>query len=720
MVFFLPQLTSSGVPFYRDTLVSQIPWRHFIRQELLAGRLPHWFPYEGLGVPFIGQIAPATFHPQTLLFLPLPAALAVKWNLLCAYLLGLVGAYRAARALALRRTSAVGGAFAFAFGGYALGIAHNLQYVTPLCTLPWVLAFAARLGVRRRVKDAVVLGAAWGLLFLGGDPQAFAFAPLLILAALVAVSAPLRLLWRHLLAAFGLAVALSAIELLPATAVAADSVRAAGDARDATSTVWALHPWRALELLSTGLVPDEVRNDVVRGLFGGTSGLWATSIFAGACALLLAALSLTPAMRKRAWPFCGVALLGVWLALGAHGGLLPVLLKVTPLIDRFRYPEKYLSLTAVTLSVLTAFGMEALQTERRRALFAGGILAAVSSAMGFAWTPATLRALWSGGSPTDELLSVVADAGRAGFFRAAVFAALATLLFFLSSRRRMEPLLCLLLLGELLVNQHQLPLVPRAVVEERPSTAAALPVLDYPVRVMASHDVRVLLAPTLPTGAAWTRAVRESLRSDTSALEGINALGLNLPAAPLRYALALGGTRDTSLLLAGRFGACHRTFPVDELHFGVSPLTCRARAELVHAISASSSDEAAQKLHRGEAATVIEGGEGPLPQGTVTLVQYSAGEVTLRTASAEGGHLILREQFARGWRARVDGAAVPVLSADVAAMAVAVPAGEHEVVFHYSSPRFAAGAALTLATLLAAAFALWRGRSAVPRESIHR
>jgi hypothetical protein len=61
-----------------------------------------------------------------------------------------------------------------------------------------------------------------------------------------------------------------------------------------------------------------------------------------------------------------------------------------------------------------------------------------------------------------------------------------------------------------------------------------------------------------------------------------------------------------------------------------------------------------------------------------------------------------------GWRARIDGADAPLHRANFAFRAVEVPAGEHEVEFAYEPASFRAGAALSLASLLALAFVTGR------------
>ncbi len=56
---------------------------------------------------------------------------------------------------------------------------------------------------------------------------------------------------------------------------------------------------------------------------------------------------------------------------------------------------------------------------------------------------------------------------------------------------------------------------------------------------------------------------------------------------------------------------------------------------------------------------------------------------------------VLHVPRAVGWRALLDGREVPVVTANLAAMGVVVPAGEHQVEWRYSPPGLAAGLALT-------------------------
>jgi uncharacterized membrane protein YfhO len=68
-----------------------------------------------------------------------------------------------------------------------------------------------------------------------------------------------------------------------------------------------------------------------------------------------------------------------------------------------------------------------------------------------------------------------------------------------------------------------------------------------------------------------------------------------------------------------------------------------------------------------------------------------------------GGFLRVSGRYDRGWSARVDGRAVPVLRADGVFRGAVLPAGRHVVTFRYRNRAEHAGRWLALAGLLAVA-----------------
>ena len=63
--------------------------------------------------------------------------------------------------------------------------------------------------------------------------------------------------------------------------------------------------------------------------------------------------------------------------------------------------------------------------------------------------------------------------------------------------------------------------------------------------------------------------------------------------------------------------------------------------------------------------------------------------------------LVVRDSFARGWNASVDGQRAPVLRANGKHRAIPVPTGTHEVELHYRPPGLRGGLLLTLLSALA-------------------
>jgi len=57
--------------------------------------------------------------------------------------------------------------------------------------------------------------------------------------------------------------------------------------------------------------------------------------------------------------------------------------------------------------------------------------------------------------------------------------------------------------------------------------------------------------------------------------------------------------------------------------------------------------------------------------------------VDLRVAADHPGTLVVRQSFAEGWQAQLDGHDTPVRPADVLFQAVQVPAGQHLVTLRY-------------------------------------
>lgn len=103
-------------------------------------------------------------------------------------------------------------------------------------------------------------------------------------------------------------------------------------------------------------------------------------------------------------------------------------------------------------------------------------------------------------------------------------------------------------------------------------------------------------------------------------------------------------------------------------------------------------------------------GQAGAAPGTVAIVSYELNEVTLAADVAAPAFVVLADTYYPGWRAAVDGEAVPVYRANTIMRAVHVPAGEHTITLAFRPWDFLIGAAVSGLILLGCLLALlyWR------------
>ena len=727
--FFAPQLWSDGVPYFRDALLTYYPILVYLRERLLHGELPQWYPYEALGSPFIGQVVTQTFYPLTYLLLPFAAATALKILVLGSYLAALFGAYRWARCFTARRPAAVGGAFAYAFGGYALSMSSNPNYLLAVATLPWVGWAAWRLVSRTQLKDVGVLAICWAMLFLTGDVQTF-----LVVAAVPLFAVMSFGFTRKRVAALALAVGLTslviAIELVPALILDRGSLRTIGTPGAGHGLIWALHPARLFGLVIGEWVPDSVRIPMARALFGGQTSFWAMSVFAGVATIVLA-LGGAVTGGKRRWVGLTLAALGLWLALGNRGYLLPALWKIAPTLAQFRYPEKYLVFFWLGLVPLVSLGIEAAGQGRRAIMGIALALAAsllalfvtlqLSHPVDFLWR--SLCCTLPSGSP---LPTTVNPAWAQSALFGLLFALAVAVVSWRSRAGRDLTWLLPVLIGlELVrVNNVQAALVDRSYIE------APVPLLE---RIAHSGEdgappARVIRASTRPLPALisadnreWVARSRASAFPDTNGPSHVSVFGFELPAESARYALALGPGGDRQRALGPVFNGCFRLEDVgappvvnavevgreDSLGYLAWHIPCAPRAYLssarqVRDIRAASS--ALPNLRDPEQAFWEGGPVLASGGGTVHWLEYRPEHLVLDVDAQTPSALVVNDLYSPGWSAVVDQRPAPVYPTNVAVRGIPIPTGRHHVELTYRAPGMVLGTTLTSLGFLAILF----------------
>lgn len=267
-------------------------------------------------------------------------------------------------------------------------------------------------------------------------------------------------------------------------------------------------------------------------------------------------------------------------------------------------------------------------------------------------------------------------------------------------------------------------------------------VADKPILVPgdASYEATEvwLLAPgvppevrvTTPDGRAWTGTPVERIAPD------LYRVAFPEPAAVGEIALLPCGNAatdcavDAVTLVDARDGTFSSlTMPPYRLIFSgdvkiYENLSVLPRAFLVGGWRWVPDSPAAVAAMRDEAfdpiqsAVIVGDGTDAAPTtagvGRATIVDYTPESIRLRAAVEQDALLVLADAFYPGWQATVDGQAVEVAMVDGMFRGVFLPAGEHEVAFHYRPSSFRAGTVASLVgvalTVLIAVWSLWSGR----------
>ena len=105
---------------------------------------------------------------------------------------------------------------------------------------------------------------------------------------------------------------------------------------------------------------------------------------------------------------------------------------------------------------------------------------------------------------------------------------------------------------------------------------------------------------------------------------------------------------------------------------------------------------------------VLLDGEGPAlsgpidPTPTVRIADYQPERVVLEVSSRYDGILVMADSWFPGWKAAVDGRPTKILRGNLLLRAVAIPRGNHQVMFRYDPASFRLGVFMSIFAFLIA------------------
>lgn len=724
-------LLSGQVFAERDLITLHWPNRALLlRAWAEGGGLPTWNPYQQQGLPLAANPHYALWHPLTWLFLVLPFGLACNLQVLLPLAATALGMFHLLRIMGRAPLAAIYGCMVWSLGGVALSLSNLLPVLFTLAPLPW--AVACTLAARRApgVKPLVGLAVAIAFGCAGGEPVSLAIlAAAVLVVSLAGVETategadeqPITKRVTTVVGAGLLGCGLAAIVLLPASELFAQSARARSVSLP-EGLAWSLAPARLLELV----VPPA---SAVLGE-GADSLLWSPRLYGGREPLVYSLYlgCLLPGLvwvglrrMRRAWAVLAVG--GLVLSLGASVPLAARIAARLPLLGGFRFPEKWLVLSAFVAVVGASRGFDALTANEGHACRSVGrccgaialIAGATVTAVLLGWPPwvatpppGALSGAWQTGARLTLAWQMLLALGTSGVVRclgrgrrgglAAALIAISGLDLAVAGRP---------LLG--FVPRESLLLPPEFL---RPllATGGTHRIFHAPCAYdVAGLQVRSLGCPPLTAALG----VATSLELDTDRTQPWWASGSADEVLALRRVdptafaaqLARRGI-DGTVVKAGP-GARDEPHP-QALRVAVLPLPgAQPDVFCPQAVVGLSSRLGWREVVRslGPAArttVVLEPADAntTVPLATPCVVHDvaitpGAIEFSVDAPGGDGTLVAINSTWHPGWRATCGGATAPILRADLSLMALVVPPGCRRVSLRYRDVWLDAGAVVS-------------------------
>ena len=755
--------TTTRIFFVRD--LGLFFWsRHlWLRHTIASGALPLWDPHVAAGQSAIADALNQLLMPITLTVRLLPSDV-VSFNLWVALPLPIAaaGTWLFARRTHAPAASALG-TILFVLSGPMVASLNAPNLSWSLAAMPWVLWAMDRAHERPDASRCAVAALAVALQALSGEPVTLAATGVML--AVLTVWAPGARLRRAavLCVCLGTGLLLAAGQLLP-TLVA--GVRANRGALT-TPDFWSLHPLGLFETVMPhvfGNYYEAFLADMpwMSALNSGREPFY-YSLYLGPLTLLLAATGLaTRPRRTSAW--AAIAIVFTVAAMGAHTPIYPLARRLFPALAYFRFPVKYIVISAFAVAMMAADGWAAAQNRASRhrvtnvavwigiAAAAGAVFAVAAVAV----APASLR---------------VADVLAR---RVHVEDAVAAAAYLVHG----WPPLAARAAGLLLIGSALLALIARHTAR---SQAVA-----YVLLAAACVDLAVVNGDLNPTSAVenmsapdWYRALASSDRvyvggrlrgymnpkdrdattaweipAEASAVEGRIALNAEIPMAPSGWDVREALSYDLPVLWPSEYEATVRRFEqaseaeravflrrsgvrwcvlpddrsgwpmvtrIPRWHMALFDCDPTATRVFVTTRASSGQDPAWQREAlfdpsvsdeevRLEALPPLSGRGGPPHAPGAAIVFDGTDDVRLEATLDREGYVVLRDSFDPAWSVDVDGGPGTIVRADGLYRAVRLAPGRHVIRFEYRPRAVAAGLMASGSTALVLVIAVFAAR----------
>jgi hypothetical protein len=702
-------------------------WLNHIVMNIRQGTLPLWDPYTGSGSNFSAEMQTGAFSPLNLLLIPfrlnkegLLWPQSYHWLYAFIHFLGACFMFALARQLKLSRFSAIIAGICFSLGGFVLHVPWPHMYESAIW-LPLVFLFFLRALDAQNVKKAILYasasGLAMGMTILAGGLHLAIMEGIVVFATAVFVYFhPQILPGKYQNRSLGFLLLICAAVLVSGFCAGAIQILSS---LEYSSRAYRWIGGNAPAVVANAKIPYAYLKDRVspQALFGmvfpisygiGGNGE-AISPYMGVFPLLAVIIGVVK-YWSRVWVryMAGLAFLAYLYSLGEMSFFYGLLYSIVPYLWMAREAGRFMCLASFAMSILAAFGIEALLSNtnpksdwgRWNRVLAGIVIACSLVLLIVALFGRPEINPWMAFSILLILLSYglfqYIIRGNTGISSRVLIVAL---IFFdigafdWSARNLIETE------SSGGVNHLARLMSCRGAVEFLKSRPG-----PYRVRIDADPKPNISSAFHVPTVHNFGAAALK----DVTTLSGHDTQLLNA-----RYVLKPASVQEPGAIYQDKVWKVYENTKVCPAAWIVHKTTVDPSVE--HLLTLLD----AQRINLNETAVVSSpldtALETPPEGGTERAIfrRYEANKLELDVQTEGRGFLVLSEIFYPGWRATVNGNRVQIHKADGILRGIVVPRGQSKVVLRYVPMSIYAGGILSLfafgGTLIAFVFH-WRRR----------
>jgi len=714
LLLYFPVVFGSKVMFSTDTLYFNFPMYHYLHQAYHDGFIPFWNPNQFAGLPFMAVLQTAVFYPPSLIFFLDDFTLAFNLNLVFHHGVLVAGTYILTRFWGFSPVAALCSSLTALLGGFFLSISTFSNHFHSAAWFPlFFFCFEKFLRYKSTRYFLLSIGTC-SLQTLAGSPEYSILSTLLIFSHTLVIrretSRVLENVFLLGLVVLG-ALAITAFQLLPTWLFARESIRDFG-MEYVHHARWSMDPSALMHLLfatpatQPQLLPSQGSPGYLNSIY---MGIVPASCLAGALCLL---------KFDRLIRFWWIAFwVGIFFALGKFNPLYPFFFDWTPLLHKFRYPEKFFFISAFSLTALAGAGVDFL-------LKAG--TAEPARFKKFLWILLTLLAV--GG----VLYGVYPETKS-------IYPLLLLALFSLSGGlllwKRIAPpvfggiALLIILIDLMTHNQSLMSFADRKYFDEAPPVVAVLAQDQDKMNFRIFSQFNLFKSPQHPSSLSQFTVtlldyqdMKNLLDKSIGTIYGLQTVAGNLGAETkdqgIYNHIFVRAALQKQLRILERFNVKQvitadqwQTAPDGSLVHPtalVSEIDALPRAFLVPAAQVgdrrlipetyfSSEFNPRERVLISKSLTTET---TPDFQGEVLRIKYLPNRVEIQTRQNGSGFLILLDAYYPGWKAAVDGKEVAVLRGNHFFRTLPMSEGNHRVVFYYEQEGFGTGLIITGITLL--------------------